>query len=80
VREASNAGRQLDGVEGLVGVRDVAELIGRSVSWVYHAVESGVLPHYKLGASRFAPIRFRLSEVEEWLQAQRAPANGSTSS
>jgi predicted DNA-binding transcriptional regulator AlpA len=58
--------------EPMVDVKRVEELYGNPRSWWYSAAESGRVPSYKVGKYR----RFRISEIESWLQSQR---NGSTS-
>ncbi len=59
--------------EPFVGVRDLHERFGPPESWWYTKAESGEIPSYKLGKYR----RFKLSEVEAWLEAQRqGPTQG----
>jgi excisionase family DNA binding protein len=53
--------------EPLVDVNRVAEVTGTPVSWWYSAAESNRVPHYRVGKY----VRFKLSEVEQWLAAQR---------
>jgi excisionase family DNA binding protein len=57
-------------VEQLVPIREVAQVLGLSVSWVEKAVVKHGLPSYKIGGSR----KFRLSEVETWLAEHREGA------
>jgi excisionase family DNA binding protein len=41
-------------------VRDVANFLGVSLSWVYHRAERGELPHLRIGGLlRFNPISIR---------------------
>jgi excisionase family DNA binding protein len=54
--------------ERLVSAEAVAELLGVQPAWVLEQARAGGLPSYKLGHYR----RFRLSEVEAWLQARAA--------
>ena len=53
--------------EPLVGVKELAKRYGPPESWWYTRAEDGDCPSYKLGKYR----KFRLSEVEAWIQAQR---------
>ena len=53
--------------EKLIGPREVAELYGIPISWVYSKAEEGILPHFKLGKY----LKFKSSEIEIWLEAQR---------
>jgi len=53
--------------EKLIGPREVAELYGLPISWVYSKAEEGILPHFKLGKY----LKFKSSEIEIWLEAQR---------
>jgi excisionase family DNA binding protein len=48
----------------VVDVRGCAELLGMSVGQVYTYVESGVLPHNRIGKH----IRFRVRSLENWLE------------
>ncbi len=50
--------------------RELAELLGVSAGTVLDWFEAGRLPGFKLGRS----ARFRASEVEAWLEAQRVGA------
>jgi excisionase family DNA binding protein len=54
-------------IERLLTAREVGELIGLSTATVLDWWEAGRLPGYKLGRA----VRFRASEVEAWLEAQR---------
>jgi excisionase family DNA binding protein len=55
----------------LLTARELAELLGMSASWVLDEWEAGRLPGFKLGDGRAAPVRFRLAEVEGWLETRR---------
>ncbi len=50
--------------EPTVSVKAAAAFLGVSRSLVYAWVERKQVPHYRLGRS----IRFRLSELDEWLK------------
>jgi excisionase family DNA binding protein len=56
-----------DDREKLVSVKDLAERHSMKASWFYQAAERGDIPSYKIGKYR----RFRLSEVERWLETRR---------
>ena len=58
--------------EKLLTAEQLADLLALSVDWIYEKAAAGELPSYKLGANR----RFRASEVEDWLQRQRADQAG----
>ena len=51
----------------LITARQVSDYLGMSVHWVLDKFEEGTLPGFKLGRS----VRFRLSEVEDWLEGCR---------
>jgi len=53
--------------EPFVGVKELKERFGPPESWWYTKAEQGALPSYRLGKYR----RFRISEIERWLEAQR---------
>jgi predicted DNA-binding transcriptional regulator AlpA len=54
--------------ERLVTARELGERLGMSTAWVLDQWESGALPGFRLSSRA---IRFRLSEVEQWLEARR---------
>jgi excisionase family DNA binding protein len=55
----------------LLTVRDVADLLNVKVSWVYIKVESGELPHVRLGP-RY--LRFHLAAITAYLRSQERGA------
>lgn len=65
--------QQEEGIEpmidgnALVDVQELSRRYGPPKSWWYAKAEAGELPSYKLGKYR----RFRISEIESWLAAQR---------
>ena len=59
-------------LEPFMDIIRLSELTGLPRSWLYSQAEGGSLPHYKLGKY----LRFRVSEIEAWLGAQRR-GNGS---
>ena len=57
--------------ERLVTARELGEYLRLSPSTVLDRFERGDLPGYKIGG----PVRFRLSEIEAWLEeCRRGPA------
>jgi excisionase family DNA binding protein len=54
--------------ERLLTAREVGELLGFSSSTVVDWAEAGKVPCFKIGGR----LRFRESEVLEWLEGQRA--------
>lgn len=57
-------------MEQLLTARQVAELLGLSASTVLDWFEAGKLPGFRLNGRA---VRFRRTEVLEWLEQQRAP-------
>lgn len=53
-------------------VADVAELIGTSTRTVKRYMATAGLPHYRIGGKL---VRFRRSEVAEWLERSRSVHN-----
>src|SRR4051794_652283 len=49
---------------------EVIERLGVSRSWLYDAANSGRIPCVRLG-SPDGPVRFRLSELEAWIEQGR---------
>lgn len=58
-------------MEPMVDVKVLEEVYGTPRSWWYTAAENGKVPSYRVGKYR----RFRLSEIEAWLSAQRQGRN-----
>jgi excisionase family DNA binding protein len=56
-------------IEPLLSARDLAEILGVNLNYVYEQAAAGRLPSYKIGGNR----RFRASEVEAWLDLCRQP-------
>ena len=48
----------------LVGVREVAERVGMSRTWVLRRVKSGELPAYRIGGR----LKFDGQEVNDWVK------------
>jgi excisionase family DNA binding protein len=53
--------------ERLLTAAELAEMLGFSAATVVDWAEAGKLPGFKVGTR----LRFRWSEVSEWLEAQR---------
>jgi excisionase family DNA binding protein len=53
--------------EPLLTARELAEHLSLSADTVLDWAEAGRIPHFKLGRA----VRFRPSEVDAWLEAQR---------
>jgi excisionase family DNA binding protein len=56
--------------ERLLKTRDVAELLGLEMGTVLDHFEAGDLPGFRLYGRKGGPVRFRLSEIEEWLESR----------
>lgn len=48
-------------------IHELSEYLGIKKSTLYSKVESGEIPHFKVGRL----IRFRKSEVEKWMESHR---------
>lgn len=59
--------------ENLIGIEEAARFLSVKVSWLYEQVRLGRVPSYRVGKFR----RFRMSELEVWLQERRDGPNGS---
>ena len=55
--------------EGLLTAAEVAERLGLATGTILDWFEAGKLPGFKLGPN--GPVRFRLSEVEAYLETCR---------
>jgi excisionase family DNA binding protein len=53
--------------ERLLTAREVGDVLGFSSATIVDWFEAGKLPGFRIGGR----LRFRLSEVEAWLEAQR---------
>ena len=58
----------MDTADELLTVEELATWLRKPRSWVYNRLGDLGIPHYKIGNH----IRFKLSEVERWLDEQRA--------
>ncbi len=61
--------------ERLLTSREVAEYLGYSTATIQDWFEAGKLPGLKPGGPG-GRLRFRLSEIEAWLESKRAGAGG----
>ncbi|MBI1311744.1 helix-turn-helix domain-containing protein [bacterium] len=60
----------------LLTVKDVAQRLNVSQSCIYQLVETGKIPHHRIGVGRGA-IRFTEDDITEYLQnAREQPASG----
>jgi len=59
--------------EPLIGVGELARLLGVSRKWVYQLLREGKLPQPFVVGSR---KKWDINEVREWLQQQRVPKEG----
>jgi predicted DNA-binding transcriptional regulator AlpA len=57
-------------IEPLITARDVAERLGMTPDWVLDKWEAGLLPGFRLGSRKGAPVRFRWSEIDAWLETR----------
>ena len=57
--------------ERLLTARELGELLSLSTATVLDWHEAGRIPSFKLGAGPGGPVRFRLREVEAWLEERR---------
>ena len=52
-------------------VRETAEYLSVSISWLYKNSARSGLAAYRFGTGPNAKIRFKVSEVESWVKQQR---------
>ena len=57
-------------MDRLLTSRELAEVLGFSAAWVQDRFEVGDLPGFRIGGR----LRFRLSEIELWLETKRPDA------
>lgn len=63
----SKPAKEVEGMEPLLSVRQLADLTGFSVSFIRRAQNSRAFPYYKLGGL----VRFRMSDFKAWLDSRR---------
>tara|TARA_B110001452_G_C15233863_1_gene427264 strand:+ start:1897 stop:2232 length:336 start_codon:yes stop_codon:yes gene_type:complete len=61
--------------EEYIGVKEVADFVGESTSWVYQKCGTGFLPHYKTGKN--ASLKFKKSEVNDVIEKHRIESHAS---
>ncbi|GHF21123.1 hypothetical protein GCM10014715_89220 [Streptomyces spiralis] len=54
-----------------MGIRETADYLNVSVSWLYKNAARSGLAIYRFGPGSNAKIRFKVSEVEAWVKQQR---------
>jgi excisionase family DNA binding protein len=70
VSGSNESSNQEDLSSGFLNVRTIARYLRLQPSTVYSLVEEKKVPHYRIGRQ----IRFRRSEVDEWMEGQREAA------
>lgn len=58
-----------DSIENFLTAHQLAEKLQVSADWIYEQASCGGMPSYRIGTIR----RFRVSEIEDWLQRHREP-------
>jgi excisionase family DNA binding protein len=58
-------------IERLLDAKELAKILGVRPAWVYGQAQRGDLPSFRLGHYR----KFKLSEIERWLEEQREAAS-----
>jgi excisionase family DNA binding protein len=58
--------------ERLLTSRELGDMLGFSPATIVDWFEAGKLPGFRIGGR----LRFRLSEVEAWLEEKRGPCGG----
>ncbi|MBM3282764.1 helix-turn-helix domain-containing protein [Candidatus Gottesmanbacteria bacterium] len=53
--------------QGFLNIRQIADYLGIKASTIYSLVERKGIPHYRVGRL----VRFRKTEVDEWMAGQR---------
>jgi excisionase family DNA binding protein len=54
-------------IEPYINIKELEEHTGLPRSWLYAKAADGYIPHYKCGKY----LRFKISEVEAWLEKHR---------
>lgn len=55
-------------IESLMDADELGQLIKKSRSWVYQAVQAGNVPHIRIGGN----VRFSRKAIRKWLEKQQA--------
>jgi excisionase family DNA binding protein len=56
-------------METFLTAHQLADKLQVSTDWIYEQASGGGMPSYRIGTIR----RFRISEIEDWLQRHRQP-------
>jgi excisionase family DNA binding protein len=67
--DKQSGGAAEGGMEVFLTAHQLAETLQVSPDWIYDQASSGGMPSYRIGTIR----RFRVSEIEAWLQRYREP-------
>lgn len=55
----------------LIDVNAAAAYLGTTKAHLYSMVHERRIPHVKLGDSRYAPLRFKIADLDAWVDAHR---------
>lgn len=58
--------RKDEGLERMLGIKDVAKILGLGDTWVHRAARKGNLPAVKIAGK----YRFKPSELQRWIDDQ----------
>jgi len=53
--------------KGLLNIKDTAEMLNVSVSWLYQKVGRREIPFVRMGRA----LRFDMDEIERWVETQK---------
>lgn len=71
VADERDEGVATERFERLVTAAELARALHVSTDWVYEKWQAGELPGFRLTAGTGRGVRFRLSEIERWLEGTR---------
>ncbi|MFC4665761.1 helix-turn-helix domain-containing protein [Falsiporphyromonas endometrii] len=54
-----------------MGVKEVANMLGYKITYIYKLVMDKKIPYYKLGKSKASRLRFDKSELLEWMTSKK---------
>jgi excisionase family DNA binding protein len=60
--------------ERFMNYRALAQYLGISESHVRQMVMQRILPFYKFGGGKMSPVRFRRSEIDQWVNSHHVPS------
>ena len=52
----------------LIGIKELAKYLNIKERTIYQYVQKGLIPHYRIGSSRNALIRFDYDKIDAWLK------------